>query len=385
MGVHRLDSGLLDDLRAATPAMVDDLAALVNVESPSSDLEATASCASAVSEMGARYLQRQPERIEIDGRVHLRWRFDTDGGAAPVVLVGHFDTVWPLGTLRRWPFEVESGQATGPGSFDMKGGIVQMFHAIGALPEEERAGLVCLLTSDEELGSLTSRALVEETVAGARAALILEPSAGGALKVARKGTSMYEVHITGRAAHAGNEPEKGANATVELARQVLAIAEMGQPDLGTTVTPTVASSGTTTNTVPAEAVVHVDVRCLQVSEQERVDEAFRKLAATVDGTKLEILGGPNRPPYDRSVSADLFEQARRVATSLGLSSIDGVEVGGGSDGNFTAGMGVPTLDGLGAVGAYPHAEGEYLVVEAMPERAALLAGLISALRASRSE
>lgn len=384
MGVYRLDDGLLDDLRAATPAMVEDLAALVNVESPSSDLKATAACAAVVDEMASRYLGCEAERIEIDGRVHLRWRFGSRGAPA-VVLIGHFDTVWPMGTLERWPFAVEGGQATGPGSFDMKGGIVQMFHAIAALPEEERAGLVCVLTSDEELGSLTSRALIEETVDGARAALVLEPSSDGSLKVARKGTSMYEVHIVGRAAHAGNEPEKGANATVELAHQVLAIAELGQPNLGTTVTPTVASSGTTTNTVPAAAVVHVDVRCLQVSEQQRVDDAVRKLVPAVDGTKLEITGGPNRPPYDRSVSADLFEQARRVATSLGLSSIDGVEVGGGSDGNFTAGLGVPTLDGLGAVGAHPHGEGEYVVVDAMAERAALLAGLISALRAGRSD
>jgi glutamate carboxypeptidase len=264
----------------------------------------------------------------------------------------------------------------------MKAGIVQMFHAVGGLPDAEREGLVCLLTSDEELGSLTSRALIEETVRGATAALILEPSARGALKVARKGTSMYEVRVTGLAAHAGNEPEKGVNATIELAHQILAVTELGRAEAGTSVTPTVARSGTTTNTVPADAVLHVDVRCLVAEEQQRVDAAFRQLQPKVDGARLDVIGGPNRPPFDQSVSSGLLEQARRVATILGLGPLDGVEVGGGSDGNFTAGAGVPTLDGLGAVGDHIHAEGEYVVVAAMPERAALLGGLLSALGAA---
>jgi glutamate carboxypeptidase len=357
--------------------MVDELRVLVGAESPSADPEATKVCAEAVAALGAKLTGVDAQPIDVDGRRHLRWRL---GRADPeVVLIGHFDTVWPLGTIARWPFSVGDGRATGPGSFDMKAGIVQMFHALAALSETERDGVVCLLTSDEELGSLSSRPLIEETAAGVRAALILEPSAAGALKVARKGTSMYEVHITGRAAHAGNEPEKGANATVELARQIQTVAELGRADLGTTVTPTVAGSGTTTNTVPAHAVLHVDVRCQRPDEQQRVDAAFRALRPTVDGTSLEIRGGPNRPPYDRSASASLYQEAQRVAMALGLGRLAGVEVGGGSDGNFTAGLGVPTLDGLGAVGAHLHAEGEYVEVEAMAERAALLAGLVAAI------
>jgi glutamate carboxypeptidase len=357
--------------------MIDELAALVRAESPSSVPEATKDCAEAVAALGAKLTGVDAEPIDVDGHRHLRWRLGT---ADPVVvLIGHFDTVWPLGTTARWPFSVMDGRATGPGSFDMKAGIVQMFHALAALSEADRDGVVCLLTSDEELGSLTSRALIEETAAAVRAALILEPSAGGALKVARKGTSMYEVHITGRAAHAGNEPEKGANATVELARQIQAVAELGRPDLGTTVTPTVAASGTTTNTVPAHAVLHVDVRCRRPDEQHRVDAAFHTLRPVLDGTGLEIRGGPNRPPFDRSASASLYQEAQRVAEALGLGGLEAVEVGGGSDGNFTAGLGVPTLDGLGPVGAHLHAEGEYVVVEAMPERAALLAGLVAAI------
>jgi glutamate carboxypeptidase len=364
-------------LRAATPEMVDQLAALVNAESPSAVPEATKACAEVVAAFGAELTGVEAEPIDVDGCRHLRWRL---GSAEPVVvLIGHFDTVWPLGTIARWPFSVADGRATGPGSFDMKAGIVQMFHAVAALSQADREGLVCLLTSDEELGSLTSRGLIEETAAGARAALVLEPSADGALKVARKGTSMYEVHITGRAAHAGNEPEKGANATVELAHQIESVAGLGRAESGTTVTPTVAASGTTTNTVPDRAVLHVDVRCRQPDEQQRVDAAFRALLPAVDGAHLEIVGGPNRPPFDRSASAALYQDAQRVAAALGLAGLEAVEVGGGSDGNFTAALGVPTLDGLGAVGAHLHAEGEYVLVEAMAERAALLAGLVTAI------
>jgi glutamate carboxypeptidase len=364
----KLRRTLLEELRAATPTMVEQLAELVNAESSSSDLSAIKACAEVIATLGAKITGTEAEEIDVDGRRHLRWQF---GGEEPrVVLVGHFE---------RWPFHVEDGRATGPGTFDMKAGIVQMFHALAALPPTERDGLACVLTSDEELGSQTSRALIEDTARGARAALILEPSADGALKVARKGTSMYELQITGRAAHAGNEPEKGANATVELAHQVLAIGPLARPDLGTTVTPTVASSGTTTNTVPAHAVLHIDVRCSVRDEQDRVDRAFRQIRPVVDGTRIDIVGGPNRPPLDREASAALFEMAGRVADRLGLGSLEGVAVGGGSDGNFTAGLGVPTLDGLGAVGTNAHAEGEYVLVDAMAERAALLAGLIASI------
>jgi glutamate carboxypeptidase len=313
----------------------------------------------------------------VDRRVHLRWRLGT-GGTPSVVLIGHYDTVWPAGTLARFPFAIDDeGRAGGPGAFDMKAGIVQMFHALAALAPLD--GVSCLLTADEELGSQTSRHVIEDTARGARAALILEPSAGGHLKIARKGTSMYDLRVTGRAAHAGLEPEKGANATIELAHQVLAVAALGRPDLGTTVTPTVAGAGTTTNTVPAAATLSIDVRASLVDEQERVDAALRQLRSVVDGTSLQLDGGPNRPPFQASQSADLLRRAQGAASRLGLPPPGGVAVGGGSDGNFTAAIGVPTLDGLGAVGDGAHAEGEYAVVGAMPERAALLAALVADL------
>jgi glutamate carboxypeptidase len=370
MGVARLDN-------VDTAQLVAHLETLVNAESPSDDLALLQACARVVGSLGAELLGEGPEEVTVDGRSHLLWRF---GGQTSVVLIGHYDTVWPAGTLSRWPFQVDdSGRATGPGAFDMKAGIVQMFHAVAAL--DQREGVSILLTADEEIGSPTSRLLIEQTAAGARAALVLEPSASGALKVARKGTSMYRVVITGRAAHAGLEPEKGVNATVELAHQALAVARLGRPEIGTTVTPTVASSGTTTNTVPASAFLDVDVRASSAAEQERVDSALRELQPCLPGASLRVEGGINRPPLDRASSADLYELARGVADRLGLLPLAGVAVGGGSDGNFTAGVGVPTLDGLGAEGDGAHAEGEYALVGAMPARAALLAGVVAEILA----
>lgn len=353
-------------------AMAAHLAELVNAESPSDDLGLLRNCAGRVARLGEELLGRAPSEVTVDGRSHLLWRF---GGAARVVLVGHYDTVWPAGTLGRWPFRVdEDGRATGPGAFDMKAGIVQMFHGLSTVGSLD--GVAVLLTADEEIGSPTSRALVEETAASAEAALVLEPSAAGALKVARKGTSMYRLHVSGRAAHAGLEPEKGANATVEMAHQILALSGLGHADAGTTVTPTVASAGTTTNTVPASAVLDVDVRAATAAEQGRVDAAIRGLLPVVAGTALRVEGGINRPPFDRGSSADLYERAVGLARDLGMETPAGVAVGGASDGNFTAGIGIPTLDGLGADGGGAHAEGEYALLAAMPARAALLAALV---------
>ena len=375
---------LLERLRGELPEMTAELADLVACESPSADLDLLAKCASKVAALGQSWLGADPQEVEVDGRVHLLWRLGGAVDSAPeVILVGHYDTVWPAGTLDRWPFSIDDeGRATGPGAFDMKAGIVQMFHAVSALDlplREDGPGLAVLLTCDEELGSQTSRRLVEDTARGARAALILEPSAAGALKIARKGTSMYEIHVLGRSAHAGLEPERGINATVELAHQVLAVNSLGRPEAGTTVTPTVVSGGTTTNTVPAAAVLHIDGRATEVAEQERVDAAIRRLAPALSGAELRIEGGINRPPLEVSSSESLVPLAAAGAARLGIDELKGVAVGGASDGNFTAGIGVPTLDGLGADGDKAHAEGEYVRLAAMPERAALVAGMLAEL------
>lgn len=370
----------VEALRARTDEMTAELSELVGLESPSDDLDLLARCASGLESLGRSRLGVRPERIDADGRVHLVWR---TGPRPGVVLIGHYDTVWPAGTTGRWPFHVDDeGRASGPGAFDMKAGIVQMFHALSLVPWAEGVGpggLAVLITADEEIGSPTSRALIEDVARGARAALVLEPSAKGALKVARKGTSMYQIHVTGRSAHAGLEPEKGVNASIELAHQVLAVSALGRPALGTTVTPTVATAGTTTNTVPSGAVLHVDGRATDPAEQVRVDAEIRRLAPVLAGARIRIEGGINRPPFDHTSSSGLLERAQSVAARMGLPPVGGVAVGGGSDGNFTAGIGVPTLDGLGADGDGAHAEGEFARIAAMPERAALVAGLVSDL------
>ncbi|MBV9253341.1 MAG: M20 family metallopeptidase [Actinobacteria bacterium] len=359
--------------------MVDLLAALVAAESPSSEPDAVAACARLVADAGASLLGDKAEEVVVDGRTHLRWRFGP--GPTRVVLVGHVDTVWPRGTIDRWPFSITDGIATGPGAFDMKAGIVQLLYALAAV--DDRDGITVLLTADEEIGSPTSRALIEDTARGAAAALILEPSAGAALKTARKGVSNYQVIARGRAAHAGLEPEKGVNAAVELAHVVVGLSALAQPDQGTTVTPTVVHAGTATNVVPAEATLDVDVRAATPDEQDRVDAAFRRLTPTLAGAELEVRGGPNRPPLPTASSFDLFRRAQAVAARLGQPDLEGVEVGGGSDGNFTAAVGVPTLDGLGAVGGGAHAEGEHVVLAAMPGRVALLAELVRDLLQAR--
>jgi glutamate carboxypeptidase len=238
-------------------------------------------------------------------------------------------------------------------------------------------GVTLLVTADEEIGSPTSRELIESEAAGCSATFVLEASGpGGALKTERKGTSNYYVNIIGRAAHAGLEPEKGINAGVELAHQVLAINELGDPDLGTTVTPTVLSAGTTTNTVPARAQICVDVRVRTAEEQQRIDDEFGRLQSRLPGAVLDIDGGPNRPPLQASASMELFRRAQQLAAASGLDPLESVAVGGASDGNFTAGIGVPTLDGLGAVGGGAHADDEHVLADKIPGRTALLAILI---------
>jgi len=209
---------------------------------------------------------------------------------------------------------------------------------------------------------------------------VLEPSAdGGALKIARKGTGTFNVTITGRAAHAGLEPEKGVNALVELAAQVPRIAALAKPELGTTVTPTVAKAGTADNVVPDSAMIAVDVRCVVPEEKSRLEREMSALTATLPGARVEVSGGMNRPPLHESMTKELFAVAERVARDYGIKGLQGVAVGGGSDGNITAAVGVRTLDGLGAVGAGAHAETEHVRLDLMPERAALIAGLVQSI------
>ncbi|GAA1373637.1 M20 family metallopeptidase [Catellatospora chokoriensis] len=354
----------LPGLRARLPRLIEDLADLVAVESPAEDPRATATSADAVTALGSRLLGSAPERHGS----HLVWSH----GETRVLLIGHHDTVWPVGTLARWPFRVDGDRATGPGCFDMKAGLVQLFHALSIRSSLD--GVTVVVNGDEEVGSPDSRVLIERVARGARAALICEPSADGALKTARKGIARYRLEIAGRAAHAGLDPGRGVNAAVELAHQILAVAGLGDGE--TTVTPTVLAGGSTENTVPAAAGVAVDVRAFDQAEFERVDRAMQGLRPVLAGSRLTVHGGVHRPALPPTASARLYELARTVAAELGLAAPAGVAVGGASDGNLTAGYGIPTLDGLGPVGGNAHAEGEWVDLPAMAERAALLAALV---------
>ena len=369
---------LVEQLRAALPVMLSDLESLVRCESPSDDLEAVKRSADVVARLGTDRLGSTPEYVVLDGRTHLRWRLGD--GPSRVLVLGHHDTVWPIGSLATHPFGIKDGVLRGPGCFDMKAGLVMAFHAIAALPD--RTGVTLLVTGDEELGSPSSRELIEEEATGCVAALVLEASADeGALKLERKGVSNYQLNIRGRAAHAGLEPELGVNASIEVAHQILAVSNLGGPERGTTVTPTALTSGTTRNTVPAAGSFLIDVRVRDAGEQERVDAAMHALRPVLDGAELELIGGPNRPPFERKASEALYQRASELAAKLGLEPLRETAVGGASDGNFTAGIGTPTLDGLGAVGGGAHADHEHVLVAELAPRTALLTALVADLLA----
>ncbi|MFJ9896565.1 M20/M25/M40 family metallo-hydrolase [Streptomyces sp. NPDC091280] len=351
--------------------MIEDLRTLVEVESPSRVLEALRRSAETVAAVIEARLGGRAVLVDSEGGPHVHW---SGGGTPRVLVLGHHDTVFPLGTLARRPFRVEHGRATGPGVFDMLGGLVQAIHGLASL--DDRSGVEILVTADEEVGSHFSRALIEERALACGAVLVAEGAAdGGGVKTGRKGCGTFEVSVTGRASHAGLEPAAGVNALVEAAHQVLAIAELGRPEIGTTVTPTVASAGTLDNVVPAAATVVVDVRVESAGETRRVESAFAALTPRLAEAVITVRGGVGRPPMPESASAGLFAVARRL-----LPGLEGRAVGGGSDGNFTAALGVPTLDGLGAVGGGAHADHEYLEVASMVERARLVAGLVDAIR-----
>jgi glutamate carboxypeptidase len=366
-------SPIVRELRSRRRQMTDDLAELVRTESPSMDPTATATSAQAVAELGTRLLGTAPERVG----AHLLWSH----GATRVLLLGHHDTVWPVGTLSRWPFSIDRERATGPGCFDMKAGLVQMFHAMSVLPVLD--GVSIIVNADEEIGSPDSRILIEKAARGALAALVCEPSADGALKIARKGIARYRLEVIGAAAHPGLATEAGANAGVELAHQVLAIAGLGCP--GTTVTPTMLSAGTSENTVPAAATLAIDVRSFHDNQFARVHQALTDLRPVLTGTTLTVRGGVHRPALPASATATLYRLAVELATDLGLPVPAGASVGGASDGNLTAQLGVPTIDGLGPVGGNAHAIGEWVDLSAMADRAALLAALTARYTARRSD
>ena len=367
---------LLDAARARQADFLEAVRTLVEVESPSSDVEACRACVLTASTLVESWLGTPGRIEEHGGKPVLRWGPDRPR----VLLLGHLDTVWPVGTLARIPWAIDGDRMRGPGVFDMKSGVVQAIGAIALLGLDTASGVGLLLTTDEEIGSGCSRAVIEDAARDAEAVLVLEPSVEGELKTARKGTSWYVVQITGRAAHAGLDPERGINALVEGAALVTDAVTWARPELGTTVTPTTARAGVTDNTVPDQAVIGIDVRAWSAEEQQRVDDLARGWQPAHPEAEVAIVGGGiNRPAMEESAGAGLARLAERCAADLGLAPIGSRAVGGASDGNFTAAMGIPTLDGLGAVGDGAHAEHEWASVAALPDRTALVAALVSAL------
>ena len=327
---------------------------------------------------GARVsLLRQRERGD---HIRTEWNPRGKGAKGQILVLGHLDTVYGLRTLARMPFRLSRGRAYGPGTFDMKGGLVIALFAVDALAAAGRVPqkrIVFLWTSDEEIGSGTSRSVIEREARRSDAVLVLEPALGldGRVKTGRKGVGEFEIVATGRAAHAGLNPEDGVNAIQEIALQIARISEWNRPGLGITVNSGLIEGGTRTNVIPENARVVIDVRATGAAGMQTLERKFRGLRPFLQGAKLHVRGGFNRPPMERKNSAALYAKARGLAKEMGF-RLGECYAGGGSDGNFTAALGVPTLDGLGAVGEAAHSPQENILIRALPQRAALLAGLL---------
>jgi glutamate carboxypeptidase len=301
-----------------------------------------------------------------------------------IMVLGHLDTVYPLGTIAAMPFRVQRGRAFGPGTFDMKAGLVLALAAVDALRElglRPQKRLVFFWNSDEEIGSYASRAAIEREARRSDAVLVLEPAAGrdGNLKTARKGVGTVELTITGRASHAGLDPGAGVNAVHELAEQIVRLERVNNPKRGIALQATVVDGGTVSNVVPHHARAEVDIRYTHIADAKKIERQLRGLRPILPGARVEVRGGINRPPLERTPGVmRLFRHAKDLMSEMGL-SLDEAWVGGGSDGNFTAALGVPTLDGLGAIGNGAHSAVEHVIIRSLPERAALLVGLLATL------
>lgn len=365
------------------PEMLQLLRRFVEIESPSDNK-------AAVDKMGeflAGEFQKQGGRVKVHEATgygdHLQIEFPGTAGQKPVMVLGHFDTVWPLGTLANMPFRTDAERAYGPGVLDMKAGIVMAVYALRAL-REARANhrpVTIFLDTDEEVGSSSSRPITEAIARQSEAVLVLEPGQGpqGFLKTSRKGVGNFTIRVHGRASHAGVDFEKGQSAIIELARQVLEVTRFVDLARGITVNPGVVHGGTRSNVVAAEGWAEVDIRVARMADTAELEQKFANLRPFNPQCKLEISGGLNRPPMERTPgTVRLFEIARRVAKELSI-ELGESSTGGGSDGNFTSAIGIATLDGLGAVGEGAHSANESIVLNEFPRRTAILAGLIESL------
>src|SRR5580765_1718133 len=360
--------------------MMSLLRKMVEIESPSDDK-------AAVDRMGA-FLAEVFERL--GGQVtfypqqaagnHLKAEFAGGASGKPVLLLGHFDTVWPMGTLAKMPFQIKDGRAFGPGVYDMKAGITMMIFALRGLKEAGAAHrpVTILLDTDEEVGSTTGRPVVEATARECEAVLVLEPSQGpqGHLKTSRKGVGEITIRVRGRASHSGVDFEKGRSAIVELARQLLEVVRFTDLSRGITVNPGVIQGGTRSNVIAAEAWAEVDLRIARAADAAMLEQKFAALKPFDPDCSIELSGGIKRPPMERTEgTVRLFGIAREIGEGMGW-KLEESSTGGGSDGNFTSALGVPTLDGLGALGEGAHASHESIVIKELPQRTALLAGLL---------
>jgi glutamate carboxypeptidase len=361
--------------------VVETIRRLVEIESPSDNKPAVDSI--------ARFLAPKFEGLGGRTQLHpsnefgdsLQINFASSSNSKPVLLLGHYDTVYPMGTLAKMPCTIENGRLRGPGVLDMKSGIALILHAIAALQEWHGRlprPITVFLVSDEEVGSRSSRKITEALARKSAGVLVLEPAAGlrGAVKTARKGVGEYTLRVKGVAAHAGLDPGKGHSAILELARQIAVIAKLNNLRQGVSVNAGVIEGGTRTNVVAAEASVRLDVRIKSAKQAAGIDRKLRSLKPFDKYCKLEITGGINRLPMERTAGvAELYKKAREIAGEVGW-GLEEAAVGGGSDGNFTAGIGIPTLDGLGGVGEGAHAVHEFIVISELPRRALLLAEMI---------
>ena len=352
---------------AMSDAMLQDLKALVECESPTEDLEACNRVIELAGKISEGVTGIKGDLIQEKGRP-VFWL----GSKSPkVALLAHLDTVWPIGSFTPL-WKIEGDLVKGPGCYDMKAGFIQALYAMKELDQNQVA---LIATTDEETGSATSRDLIERVSKGASAVLVLESAIDGKVKVGRKGTSMYTITIHGRAAHAGLEPEKGVNATVEISEIVRKLTALENPALGTSVVPTVLKSGTTTNTVPALATLDVDSRSFSLAEMERVKGAIYSLTTTNPEARIEVSGGINRPPLEKSATEALYLKLESVAKKLGMGEVGSAVVGGASDGNF-AGIHTQVLDGLGAIGSGAHALTENISIKDLEPRTKLLVAFV---------
>jgi glutamate carboxypeptidase len=379
----KLPKELLRLLKPRMLQMLETLRRFVVAESPSLEKAAADRCCGII----AKEWKSQGARVERIAQKHrgdilrISHAPDKSRASGQLLVLGHYDTVYSSGTLRKMPFRVSGGKAYGPGSFDMKAGIVQALFALWAVQQSKTPlgkRIVFLWTSDEEIGSEAGRKFFEAEARRSDAVFVLEPSFGprGLLKTARKGVGEAELIVHGRSSHAGLAPQEGINAIHELARQLTRIEKWNDHRLGVTINAGIIEGGTRTNVIPDHARVVLDLRALRVSDMRSLEHRLRDLRPFEKGARLEVTGGFDRPPLERKMSATLFARAQLLAKQMSL-SLDECTVGGGSDGNFTAALGIPTLDGLGAVGDGAHSSREHVLINTMPTRAALLAALLA--------